>query len=93
MSRSIHIASAATDAQAVTGPATLVGLSVRESAGTPAAASLVLRDGTSTAGEIVAVVELAANESKVLLLPAVRIVDGIFVDREAGSSELIVYII
>jgi len=93
MSRPIAVASAATDVQAHTGAATLVGLTVRESAGTPAVASLVLRDGTTATDPIVAVVELAANESKAVPLPAVNIATGIFVDREAGTTELVLYVL
>ncbi|WP_116051684.1 hypothetical protein [Amycolatopsis palatopharyngis] len=93
MPRPIHVASAATDDQALTGAATLVGLTVRESAGTAAVASVVLRDGTAATDPVIAVVELAANESKVITLPAVAITTGVFVDREAGSSELVLYVL
>jgi hypothetical protein len=92
MSNAIVVASGAADAQAVTGPAVLVGYSIRESAGSPAVAAVVLRDGTSAAGPLRLLVELAANQSVAGMLPAVDFADGVFVDRESGSSELVLYI-
>lgn len=94
MSRAIPVASGTADAQAFTGAATLVGLVARETdAVTPAVASLVIRDGTAATDPIVAVVKLRASEGQMINLPAVSIADGIFVDRSAGTSELVLYIL
>jgi hypothetical protein len=92
MSRAIHVASAATDAQAHTGAATLVGVSV---VGGAAAATAYLRDGTSAAGPIVAAVRVAANgSSEHVQVPAVDVSTGIFVDRDGTNAlELVVYVL
>lgn len=68
----------------------LRGYSVRETAGSPAAASLRLRDG-SVSGTILAVVALAASESKAQTLPNVRVNAGVYLERVAGSTEVVVY--
>jgi hypothetical protein len=91
MAKSIVVAAGAGDTQAAIGAFTLVGCSVRESAGAAAAAALVLRDGTGTGDPARFFIELAANESKLLTLPAVEFTNGIFVDRESGTSELVLY--
>lgn len=93
MARAFPVASGAADAQAFTGSGTLVGYTVRESAGTPATASLVLRDGTSTAGSVIATISLAASTSQSAELPAVQFDTGVFVDRLAGSTEVVVYVL
>lgn len=85
------VASGTADAQAVTGAATLVGCSVRETATVAAAAALVLRDGTAATDPARVFIELAANESKQLALPNVEFTNGIFVDRESGTTELVLY--
>jgi hypothetical protein len=93
MARGVAVASGAGDVQAVTGAVTLVGVAARETAGSPAAASLVLRDGTDATGAVRVPIELAANQSVAVQLPAVEFATGVFVDREAGTTELVLYII
>jgi hypothetical protein len=76
--------------QAVAGDCELVGFSVRETAAAPA--TLVFRDGTSSAGASRAFVNLAASGTDSKILPAVEFKTGIFVDRTAGSTELVLYL-
>ncbi|MCP2339176.1 hypothetical protein [Actinomadura rupiterrae] len=92
MARSVVVASGTANVQAVTGPFTLVGVSVRENAGTPAAAALVMRDGTTTGDPARVLVKLAASESKLLGPLSVEFASGIFVHRESGTSELVLYL-
>lgn len=91
MSRSISLAAGAGDVQATTGNVTLVGFSVRES--TASAATLVLRDGTTTGDPIKVTIGLAAGAGQVTALPAVDFSTGIFVDRTTGTTELVLYIL
>jgi hypothetical protein len=93
MPRAIHIASGAADAQAVADAATLVGFSVRESAGSAAVATVIIRNGDSDAAPAVAMIELAADGSQTAKLPAIDCPDGIFVERVAGSTELAIYVL
>ena len=92
MARGIPVASGAGDVQAISGSATLHGYSVRESAGTPAAAALVLRDGTQASDPPRCFIELQANEARDVQLPGVRFANGVFVDREAGTSEICLFV-
>ncbi|MGW9024785.1 hypothetical protein ACWGQ5_11220 [Streptomyces sp. NPDC055722] len=92
MSRVIRVASGTANAQAQTGTTQLHGFSVRENAGTPAVATLVLHDGTTAADPIIAAIKLAASESKHVHLPAIEVSTGIFVERVAGTSELQLYV-
>jgi hypothetical protein len=93
MPRAVQVASGTADAQAVAGSATLVGFSARENAGTAAAATVILRNGTAATDPIVAVIELAADSSQTEKIPAVDCPNGIYVDRVAGTSELVVYVL
>jgi hypothetical protein len=89
----VVVASGASGVQAVTGDCELVGYSVRESSGGAGApASVVLRDGTSSAGASRAFATLAALGTDSKLVPAVEFKTGIFVDRTAGSTELVLYL-
>ena len=92
--RAVALSSASTDVQAVTGRCTLMGWSIHESAGSAAVASLILRDGTSASGAIVAVLELAADgDDHVWFGPdGIRVNGGLYVDRVAGSTEGAVFI-
>ncbi len=78
--------------QAFTGATELHGFSIRESAGTPAAAAVILRDGTSATDPPVAHIELVANGSMSERLPLIEIGTGIYVDRVAGETELVLYV-
>jgi hypothetical protein len=92
MTFSVVVPSGSSGVQAVTGDCELVGFSVRESAGTPAPAFVVLRDGTSSAGASRAFASLALSTAYTKMLPAVEFKTGIFVDRTAGSTELVLYL-
>jgi hypothetical protein len=91
MASGIPVVSGAGNVQAVTGPVTLVGLMVRESAATAAAATFVLRDGTTVTDPIRAVIKLAASDFRSISLPAVSFTTGVFVHREVGTTELVLY--
>lgn len=92
MPRAVHVATGTADAQAVGGAATLLGYSVRESAVVAAFATIILRNGTTATAPVVAVVELAADKSESAQLPAVDCSGGLFVDRVAGETELVLYV-
>jgi hypothetical protein len=91
MARAVYVASGTADSAQSAG--TLVGLYVRESAGTPAAAEVVIRNGTTATDPIVYRRELATNENHVVSLPGVDCSAGIFVDRVAGETELVLYVL
>lgn len=93
MPRAIAVATGTADVQGVSGAATLAGYSIRESAGTAAVATVILRNGTTATDPIAALIELAANQSTTATLPAVDCPGGVFVDRVAGETELVLYIV
>ena len=92
MPRAIAIATGTADVQGVSGSATVAGYSVRESAGTAAVATVILRNGTAATDPVVALIELAANQSVTASMPAVDCPNGVFIDRVAGETELVLYI-
>lgn len=92
MAKAFAVASGTVDAQAVTGSCTLLGICVRENAATPAAAGVILRDGTSVAGPVMVPIKLAASGTVAGPLPAVEFTTGVFVDRETGTTELVLYL-
>lgn len=69
---------------------TLMGWSIRESAGTPAVAAVNIEDG---AGNVIAAIELAANGSSTEWFgpDGVRARGGLAVDRQSGETEGAVY--
>lgn len=71
----------------------LLGYSVRESAGSAAVASLNLRNGGDATGAIIAVEELAADAQKTVWFGPQGIACplGIFVDRVAGETQIVLY--
>jgi pyrimidine deaminase RibD-like protein len=93
MARPLPAASDSVGAQLVTGAGALVGLSCRENAGTPAAAVLFLRDGTSSAGKELAVVTLSGGGSQTIQLPAVQFTTGLYLDRVSGTTEAVIYVL
>lgn len=93
MPRALNVASGAAGAQAITGVAGLEGFSIRESAGTPAVATVVLRNGTSNSDPAVAFINLAAGETITVKMPEIDCPDGIYVDRVAGTTELALYVL
>lgn len=86
----VVVAAGTADVQGVTGKCQLVGYSVRETAA--AAAQIVLRNGTSTAGALQVLINLPATASETQILPAVDFPGGIFVDRTTGTTELVLYL-
>lgn len=67
------------------------GFSVRESAGTPAAAAVNFRD-SAVGGQILAVLELAADESATLSLTDLISVDtGVYVEVVSGTVSGVLY--
>lgn len=93
MARAIHVTSSASDAQAIAAPATVVGYSAREAAASAAVATVLIRNGTTASDPIVAMIELAADASQTATLPAVDCPNGVFVDRVAGTTELVIYVL
>jgi hypothetical protein len=77
-------------ALAASGGRRLLGYSVRESAGTAAVATAVLRHGTGTGDPMIAVIELAANgsETRDFFDRGIAVDNGVFVHRVAGETEL-----
>jgi hypothetical protein len=74
-------------------PSRLMGWSAGESAGSPAVATAVIRDGTSTSGTPVAIINLAASGGQAVWLGPQGIVcsGGIFLDRVTGTSTFTVF--
>lgn len=74
-----------------TGITRLAGLSVRENASTAAAAAINLRHGSST-GQILLVVELAADESGTIELNReIRTPSGVYLEVVSGTVQAIAY--
>lgn len=91
MASTTNVATGTAGAQAITGTVVLEGFSARETVGT-AAAMVVLRDGTSSAGPARVFISLPLNGAQTLILPPLTFNTGIFVDRTGtGSSELVLY--
>lgn len=88
---------AGSDTADVAGPAgrgKLLGFSARESASSAAAASFIIRDGTSTAGPAIAFVELGPDQSingDWGAIGGIELATGIFIDRTAGTTDITVY--
>ncbi|GGM64111.1 hypothetical protein GCM10012275_38310 [Longimycelium tulufanense] len=83
-----ELATGTGDVTVFTGYTILRGWSIRESAGTAAAATVIIRDGTAATDPIVATIELAANtHDTVWLGDGIQCSDGVFVDRTAGETE------
>jgi hypothetical protein len=90
----VALATGTGDVTAHSGAIRLMGWSIAESAVTAAVATVIIRDGTSTAGPIVAVIELAANasDSEFFGPDGLLMGTGVFVDRTAGETQGAVYI-
>lgn len=95
-----QLASGTADVAAVPAPPTpnqpairLMGFSIREAAGTPAVATVIIRNGTADTGAILAVIELAADASINLWFgpEGIDASLGIFVDRVAGTTQGAIY--
>lgn len=90
MPKAIVAASGTGDVQMVTGSCTVLGVCIREDAA--AAAGLTLRDGTTTGDPARVPIRLPANGSLTGLLPALEFTTGVFLDREAGTSTVVIYV-
>lgn len=67
------------------------GFSIREAAGTPAAATVNFRSAT-VGGQILATVELAANESAMVFFPGPIVASGgVYVEQAAGTISGVLY--
>lgn len=86
---SAQLSSGTADVPIRTGSGRLLGWSIGESAGSAAVASLIIRDGVSASGAILAVIELAADASVTQSVgPAgIPFTDGLYVDRVTGSTQ------
>lgn len=63
----------------------LAGWSIKEAAGSPAVATVRLRDG-AVGGQILFDIELAANESSNIMFPrSLRTEAGVYVEQVAGT--------
>jgi hypothetical protein len=95
MARAVAVATGTGDAAISTStPSRLMGWSVVETAGTPALASAVLRDGTGTGDPIVAQAKVAASGAAFQWFDPAGIVcpNGVFLDRTAGETTVVVYL-
>lgn len=93
MADAAAVATGTADAQISTGKGKLHGFSCRESAAVAAAATFILRDGTTAAGTALAYVELAANVSQTTNFSnPVEFTTGLFLDRVAGETEVTAFI-
>lgn len=92
MPNAIHVATGTSDVQVISGAVNVLGYSVRESGIVGAAATVILRNGTSTSAPAVAIIELAADRSETNILPSVSCPNGLFVDRVTGETELVIYV-
>lgn len=93
MADAVAVATGTADAQVYTGSGKLHSLSCRESAAVAAAATIILRDGTSATGTALAYVELAADRSETIAFSEpVEFGTGLFLDRVAGETEVTAHI-
>lgn len=68
------------------------GFSIRESAGSPAAATVLFKKASS-GGELVGVLELQANESATLIISKrkINVEGGLYVDVTSGTISGVLY--
>ena len=90
----VQVATLTTDVQAYTGYGNLYGYSFRESAGTPAVATVILRDGTAASDPILVILELGSNgvDTQWFGPQGIPFNRGIYVDRVAGETEGVLYV-
>lgn len=75
------------------GPCRLRGFSYRESAAVAVDATFILRDGVDATGEPIAFVEVPSNRSGLeTFADAIECKVGLFLERVAGSTEVVAYI-
>jgi|ERR1044072_3123782 len=89
----VQIASTAASASLTTGRNVIKGMTIREVAGTPAAARINIRDG-SVSGPILLAINLVASESvRDWFAPdGIRVNTGIYLQVLAGTVEGAIYI-
>lgn len=93
MPSAYSVTSGTADVQVFSRPCVVTGCSFRESASTPAAATIILRNGTSASAPIVATIEIPADGSMAdNYEPGIYCHDGLYVDRVAGTTEGVVYV-
>lgn len=90
MSQAIHVPSGTADSAHPAG--VLAGINIRESAVVATAAEVIIRNGTTATDPIVYIRQLVGDEQHVVSLPAVACRSGIFVDRVAGTTEIVLYV-
>ena len=75
-------------------PAKLMGWSAVESAGAPALATAVIRNGSTTSDPPVAVIGLLASTSQAERFgpQGIECPNGIFLDRVTGNTTFVVYV-
>jgi hypothetical protein len=85
----VEVTATAADVAVLGGSVTLLGYALTEAAGSPAVASLIIRDGTSASAEIVLPLKFIANETKVHWFGDMGISFdvGIFLDMVAGTVQ------
>lgn len=71
----------------------LLGYSIMESAGSPAAASVNLLHSADNTGAIVAPIKLAASEVKTVMFPegGIAVASGIYINRLTGNTTVVLY--
>ncbi len=89
MATGTPVAAGSGNVQVITGATTLVGVAFRETAA--AVATFALRDGTTTGDPIRFVGNLAASAFNYVALPAVPFTTGVFLNRQSGTTELVLY--
>lgn len=95
MAEGIPFASGTGDAAVSTSkPTRLYGWSVTESAGSPAIATAVLRNGTGTGDPIVAIASVPASGKDFQWFGpnGITCTGGLFLDRTGGSTTVVVYV-
>ena len=92
---STEVASGTTNVQGVAAAAglRLLGIAVREDAGVPLVATVLLHHGTTTSDPVLLPCELLANESIVRWFgpDGVNVPNGVFVNRASGTTHLVVF--
>lgn len=92
----VDVPTGTADDNVFVGTCAIVGWSFEEDAASAAVASLVIRDSaaTSTSAQALAYVQLAADQSvNMSFVHPIRVNNGIFVDRVAGNTRGVIYIV
>lgn len=85
---SIEIAATAADVAVLGSGAKVRGFCLTEAAGTPAAASCIIRDGANASAEVVFSLKFAASETKTAWFgDGITFDTGVFLDMVAGTIQ------